>query len=444
MITKTLSSYIANLQYEQLPPAVVDMAKVAVMDWLGSVLAGSRQKPAQIAAGMVKKEGGNPQATLIGFDAKFSVSQAALVNGVSSHILEMDDLHRDSILHPAAPIISAAAAMAENERSTGKDFITAVVAGYETGIRIAEAITPSHYYYWHTTGTCGTFGAAAAAAKIYSLNEEATQNALGSAGTQAAGLWEFLQDGAMSKHLHPGKAAMNGVQSVLLAWEGFTGAQKILEGKKGFFKATASEIDESKAIKDLGEDYRILGNSYKIYPSCRHTHGIVDLGIEMVKEGVKAFDIAKIKVKTYSIARDIVGNPDPKTSFEAKFSLPYCLARALVDGDLVLESFDPAVINDPKVWELISICSLDDDYHMDNLYPAKWPSYLEITLKNGQVLRKETSYPKGDPEKPATRDELELKFKKLASMAMDEIRAESIINNLGDLESMDSINKILV
>jgi len=248
----------------------------------------------------------------------------------------------------------------------------------------------------------------------------------------------------MSKHLHPGKAAMNGVQSVLLAWEGFTGAQKILEGKKGFFKATASEIDESKAIKDLGEDYRILGNSYKIYPSCRHTHGIVDLGIEMVKEGVKAFDIAKIKVKTYSIARDIVGNPDPKTSFEAKFSLPYCLARALVDGDLVLESFDPAVINDPKVWELISICSLDDDYHMDNLYPAKWPSYLEITLKNGQVLRKETSYPKGDPEKPATRDELELKFKKLASMAMDEIRAESIINNLGDLESMDSINKILV
>ena len=444
MITKTLSAYIANLHYDHLPPAVVDMAKIAVMDWLGSVLAGSCQKPAQIVAGMVKKEGGNPQATLIGFNEKFSVSQAALVNGVSTHILEMDDLHKDSILHPAAPIISAAAAMAENERVNGKDFITAVVAGYETGIRIAEAITPSHYYYWHTTGTCGTFGAAAAAAKIYSLNEEATQHALGSAGTQAAGLWEFLQDGAMSKHLHPGKAAMNGVQSVLLARAGFTGAQKILEGKKGFFNATASEIDESKAIKDLGENYKTLGNSYKIYPSCRHTHGIVDLGIEMAKEGVKADDIAKIEVKTYSIAKDLVGNPDPRTPFEAKFSLPYCLARALVDGDLVLESFDPTVIKDPKVWELISICAVDDDSKLNNLYPAKWPSCLEITLKNGQVLRKETSYPKGDPENPASREELKHNFKRLASMAVDETRADRIMNNLDELENLNNINKILV
>ncbi len=444
MITKTLSAYIAGLHYIHLPPSVVDMTKVTIMDWLGSVLAGSRQKPAQIVADMVKKEGGNPQATLIGFNEKTSVSQAALVNGVSSHILEMDDLHKGSILHPAAPIIPAAAAMVEHESASGKDFITAVVAGYETAIRIAEAITPSHYYYWHTTGTCGTFGAAAAAAKVLSLNEEETRHALGSAGTQAAGLWEFLQDGAMSKHLHPGKAAMNGILSVLLVREGFTGAQKILEGKKGFFRATASEIDENKAIQGLGEMYKILGNSYKIYPSCRHTHGIVDLGIEIVKEGIKAEDIAGIKVKTYSIARDIVGNPDPRTPFEAKFSLPYCLARALVDGELVLESFDPAVIKDPKVWELISICSVDDDSQMNNLYPARWPSCLEITLKNGQVLRKETSYPKGDPENPVSKDELELKFKRLASMTKDETRVEGIINDLDDLENVKNINNLLI
>jgi len=443
MITKALSKYVAGLEYGHLPPQVINMTRVAVMDWMGSVLAGSRQEPARIAAGVVRKEGGNPQATMIGFKEKTSVSRAALVNGVSSHILEMDDLHKDSILHPAAPIISAAAAMAESENSDGKSFITGVVAGYEAGIRIAEAISPSHYYYWHTTGTCGTFGAAAAAANIASLNEEETLNAMGSAGTQAAGLWEFLRDGAMSKHLHPGKAAMNGILSVLLAREGFTGARKILEGEKGFFKATAAEIDESKSVQGLGEEYKILGNSYKIYPSCRHTHGIVDLAIELAEEGINIDDIVKIDVKTYNVAKDIVGNPRPQTPFEAKFSLPFCLARALMDGKLVLESFDYNAINDPKVREIMSKCTVDDDHQINALYPASWPSRIEVKLKHGQVIKKETSYPKGDPENPATEDELRLKFKRLALLTVDEKRAGEIMENLENMEQLDTISSLL-
>ncbi len=442
MLSSLLSKYIVGLKYSDLPDSVVAMSKVAVMDWLGSTLGGSLQEPARIVAHMVQEEGGNPQATAIGFSKKTSVTMAALLNGTSSHILELDDLHKNSIMHPAAPIISAAAAMAEKTSSDGKEFITAVVAGYEVGIRIAEAITPSHYHYWHTTGTCGTFGAAAAAAKLARLGQEATVNALGNAGSQAAGLWEFLRDGAMTKHLHPGKAAMNGIIAVLLAREGFTGAKKILEGEKGFYRATASVIDTEKTTLGLGQDYRILGNSYKIYPSCRHTHGAVDLALELVKSSLNLDQVAKITVKTYAIAKDLVSNPNPTTSYEAKFSLPFCLASALMHNKLVLDSFASKTLYDPHVRELMALCSVEDDPEMDALYPSKWPSILEITLKNGDTLKSRTDFPKGDPENPASAEELELKFKRLAAMRWSEDSVETSMNwlyNLEDIKDMSTL-----
>ncbi len=413
------------------------------MDWLGSALGGSRQEAARLVVSLIREEGGNFQSTVIGFNEKTAVSRAALANGASSHILELDDLHKGSILHPAAPIISAAAAISEMERSGGKDLITAVVAGYEVGIRIAEAITPSHYYYWHTTGTCGTFGAAAAAASIVSLSVEETVHALGNAGSQAAGLWEFLKDGAMTKHLHSGKAAMNGIIAVQLARKGFTGAKKILEGEKGFFKATATEIMAEKAIQGLGEEYRILDNSYKIYPSCGHTHGAVDLAIKLAGEGLQPADIARIKVKTYGAAKDLVGNSDPTSPYEAKFSLPFCLSSALVYKKLILESFRPEALNDPLIRALIDRCQVEEDAQITARYPAKWPIQLEIILNNGRVLLEETDYPRGDPENPASEEDLRMKFQSLAALVLNDSGVQEVLNKLESLEDIQHTSSIL-
>ncbi len=442
MLSAELARYIFDLKYEDLPGEVVYAARIAVMDWLGSVLSGSQEEPAKMAASIIARAGGNPQATLIGFERKSSALNAALLNGLSCHILELDDLHRSSILHPAAPIISAAAAAAEELEKSGTDFITALVAGFEVGIRIAEAVTPSHYYYWHTTATCGTFGAMAAAAKIYNLKPEEIVYALGNAGSQAAGLWEFLEDGAMTKHLHPGKAAMNGLLSVQLAGEGFTGASKILEGKKGFFRATAPQYFTEKVTAGLGREYRILGNSYKIYPSCRHTHGAIDLALKLHADGLEADIIDSITVKTYNNAVDLVGAPDYSTPYKAKFSLPYCVARAFSDGRVDLDSFDFSNPIPEKVKHLTSLCSVGSDRQIEEAYPGKWGATMEIRLKNGTLLSGSTDYPQGDPENPAPFEDMQDKFRKLAVCCWPEGKVEKTLEKLSRLESLRHLGEL--
>ncbi len=442
MLSRDIAEFTYGLQFEDLSPAVVEACRTAVTDWFGSVVAGSKEQPALMVAAVVRHAGGNPRATMIGFNEKSSALNAALVNGTSCHILELDDLHRSSILHPAAPIISAAAAAAEDREVGGRDLIAAVVAGYEVGIRIAEAVTPSHYHYWHTTATCGTFGAAAAAAKIISLDLEGIINALGNAGSQAAGLWEFLQDGAMTKHLHPGKAAMNGLLAVLLAEQGFSGAKQILEGDKGFFNATADEFFPERVTAGLRREFRILGNSYKIYPSCRHTHSGVDLALKLVSEGLNPSDIGNIVIKTYRHAQDLAGGTDFETPYKAKFSLPYCVAAALVDKKLDLSSFDFTIPPDPLVVELASRCRVVVDPELEKLYPACWAAIIEVKLKDGRVIEERTDYPRGDPENPASDEEIRDKFVQLTKLVWSSDKVNRTLELLKVLEQLDRVGTL--
>lgn len=439
MLSRKIAEFTVGLNYDLLPPSVVEAAKIAIIDWLGSVAAGSNQPPAMKVKKIIKRAGGNPRATIIGSNEKSSALYAALANGTSCHILELDDLHRSSILHPAAPIISAAFAAAEEREASGRELITAVVAGFETGIRIAEAVTPSHYYYWHTTATCGTFGAAVAAAKVYDLNLDQVIDALGNAGSQAAGLWEFLQDGAMTKHLHPGKAAMNGLLAVQLAEEGFTGAKSILEGEKGFFKATAREYFPERVTAGLGSAYRILGNSYKIYPSCRHTHSGVDLALKLTSEGLSPEEVEKITVKTYAHAVDLVGTYRDDTPYKAKFSLPFCIGAAMVEGKLDLDSFDLSAPVDPLIRHLGQCCTVSLDQQIEDNYPDRWAAAVEVLLKDGTALKTQTDYPRGDPENPAAVEEIYDKFKNLALRVWPEDQVGRTLDSLQSLENVTSI-----
>ncbi len=438
MLSHRLADFIGQIQYDMLPATTVHMARLAFLDWLGSAAAGGQQAPAQKVQAVVKQQGGSPQATLLATGEKISCLNAALANGIASHIMELDDVHRAAIIHAGAAVIPAALAVAEMIRASGRQLLEAIVVGYEVAIRVGEAVTPSHYYFWHTTGTCGTFGAAAAAGKLLGLNKEQLVWALGNAGTQAAGLWEFLVDGAMSKHLHPGKAAQNGVLAALLAREGFTGAMRILEGERGFCRATAPQFDLSKITAGLGKPpYKVEENSFKIHASCRHTHPAVDVVLELAtRYGLKPADIATITVRTYRTALDITANHQPATVYAAKFSLPFCVALALKTGRCGPEDFTPANLFDPEIRELMSRVTLVMDKELDTLHPVRWPAVVEISTPSGQAYRGRTDFPRGDPENPVTAEELVTKFHALAAGPWGEQRSRVLAQAVLDLENV--------
>jgi 2-methylcitrate dehydratase PrpD len=398
-LTRRLAEFLAAATYPDLSPKVIDDTKRATLDWLGSAMAGSLEPPARMAAQAVASMG----------DA---AAAKAFRGGVASHILELDDIHKTSTVHAAAAVIPAALAVAEREGADGRAFLLAVALGYEAALRVGEAVNPSHYRYWHPTGTAATFGAAAAASSLLRLNAAQTLNALGTAGTQAAGLWEFNADGTMSKHLHPGKAAMNGVLAADLARVGFTGATHILEGERGFFRAMSERWDETRITDDLGERWKISENCYKLHSCCGHTHSAIDLALEWrVGHGVET--VRRIDVETYAPGLAIVGNARPRTPYQAKFSMAYCVASALLDGRVGLEQFSEARISAADIAALVERVSVKAAEDLTARYPAAWPARLTITTASGETFRSEADYPRGNPENPVSTEELEEKFRGL-------------------------------
>jgi len=324
-ISQKCSNFVHSINWSDIPGGVREKSKYYFLDWMGALVAGSSTKEASIIRELISDQGGAPQANIMGLKQKTSILNAALGNGYISHILEVDDLHKKSISHPAAPIDSAALSVAQSINASGKDLLLAIILGYEIMLRIGEAVTPSHYKMWHTTATCGTFGAAVAAGKLLKLNKIELTNALGNAGTQAAGLWEFLKSGAMSKYLHTGKAAMNGVLSSLLAKRGYTGAIKIFEGECGFFKAYSTEKHPEEKFKNLGKPFKILETSIKNYASCTHTHTAIDSALSIINDQHLNLDqIIKIKVYTYDNAKRIAGFKNPKKA-QLKQNLAYII-----------------------------------------------------------------------------------------------------------------------
>jgi 2-methylcitrate dehydratase PrpD len=442
-ISRELGEFISSLKYEEVPERMRTLAKYCFLDWLASVYAGGHEKPVKMMLEVVKGMPGKPECTVIPDGSKNIPLLAALINGASSHMVEMDDLHRPSIFHPAAPIIPAALAVAEREQRTGRDLIAAIVAGYEVGIRVAEMVGTSHYQFWHTTATCGTFGAAAAASKLLLLNPQQIVWALGSAGTQAAGLWEFLVESAMSKQLHPGKAAMNGILAALLAQQGFTGAEHILEGEKGFCRATSRDYDFSGAMDGLGREYHMEGNSFKFHASCGHTHSALDASLILAREGGVAPEaIEKVQVKLYSVALDLLRNVQLTDPYIAKFHLPFCVATALKFGEVGLEAFTEERLNDGELRELMTRVDLSSDEELDRAYPGKWGAIVEVKTKDGRILSQKVEYAKGEPQNPLSRQEFSDKFISLTEAILPIEESKSMLGRILELEGIEKVGQL--
>jgi len=442
-ISQKLAQFFCALRYEDLPNALTYKLKTFFLDWLASAFAGASQPPTQMMLSLANDMRGAEEATIIPNNSRHLPLVAALVNGASSHVVEMDDLHRESILHPAASILPAVFAAGEKEHVSGCDLILGILTGYEIGIRAALAAGKSHYKYWHTTATCGTFGAAAGASKILRLDMEPFVWALGSAGTQSSGLWEFLSEGAMSKQLHPGKSSMNGLLAALLAQKGFTGSSYIFEGEKGFFKATSADYDFGVLTDGLGDTFHTARNSLKYYASCGHTHSAIDAALSAwsgVNMDVTA--IRSVTVSVYQGALDLLENVKAQTPYLAKFNLPFCVATALNFGHVDLDDFTDKRLINQKLLALMDLISIKEDPTLTSQYPQKWTSRVEILTADGKTYKGFCEFPKGDPENPFSEKELIQKFNKLCGNIITKHNKDRIIDLALNLEKVDDVTNI--
>jgi 2-methylcitrate dehydratase PrpD len=446
--TRTLSEFIAGLRYRDLPPDVVTYTKELFVDWLGSCLAGKGARPVRAFQAFANRMGprGGPSEVLVdrrGTSPWF----AAAVNAAASHVVEQDDVHNGSVLHVGTVVFPAVLAVAQAEGASGEDVLVASVAGYEAGIRIGEFLGRSHYKVFHTTGTAGTMAAAAAVARLLGLDADRTQHALGSAGTQDAGLWEFLRDAADSKQLHTAKAAADGLLAAFLAREGVTGARRVLEGPQGMAAGMSSDADPSRLVDRLGSRWATAETSYKWHASCRHTHPAADALLALLRrEGLTHDRVAEVVARVHQGAIDVLGPVVvPTTVHQAKFSMGTVLGLVAVHGKAGLNEFEELALKDPAVGRFRERVRMELDPEVNSAYPARWIGKVEIRTTDGRTCAARVDVPKGDPGNGLTRSELEDKALRLARFrgAATEQEARAAIERIWTLEREPRVGRFL-
>lgn len=444
MITKILADFTASLSYDKLTPVSIDMAKKCILDWLGVSIRGSQEQPAKLIRQTILCNEAKQATVFDGEQSKASVFDAAFCNGAASHTLDFDDLHNPSIIHLATVVVPGVFAIAETEHKSGRQMIAAVCAGYEAGGRIGESVIPESYFFWHTTGTAGTFGAAAAAANLLQLTPQQTLMCYGNAGTQAAGLWEFLKEGAMSKALHAGKSSYAGVLSAYLSRNGFTAASSILEGEKGFCRAMVAEPHWDRLTEGLDSKHlRIDENSFKPYACCKHSHAAIYAAQVLKKEHeLRAENISEVRIYVNDITDYLINNPQPQNPYGCKFSIQYCVAAMLTFGAVGIEQFAQDVIYNTEVRNLMSRTKVIRDAAIEKIHQedaSKLASRLEVVCKDGTVHSMKVDYPKGDPDNPVTWEEAKAKFMHLAVPVYGQQQAGKLCSLIENLEECEDL-----
>jgi 2-methylcitrate dehydratase PrpD len=421
-----LSAFIAALKYDDLPHVVVEAAEQHALDVLGCGLAALALDGAPWVAAGAREVASSGPATAIGFPEGLPAGEAAMVNGTLCHALDFDDTHT-SLVHVSAAVVPAALAAAEIHGASGRELVCALVAGNETSSRLGAAgVGLFHARGFHPTGVCGAFGAAAAASRLRGLDAEQTANALGLAASMSSGLMEFLADGSKTKPLHPGWAAQAGLTAARLAAYGATGPATAIEGRRGFFGAYlhGERVDVAGQLDDLGERWETPRIGFKPYPACHANHAALDALTALVTaEGLEAGDVESIVVQTNRTGSELVLEPledkvRPRTPYDAKFSLPYCLAELLVHGHVGVESFTEAAIADSAVLDVAA--RVRGEVAAFPPGSGALPARLVVRTRDGRTLVAEQLQLRGGAELPMSADEVVAKWRANASLTLPE------------------------
>jgi 2-methylcitrate dehydratase PrpD len=451
-LTQEVAYFVARTRYRDIPKEVVHLTRGFILDGLGVALAGSTDECSRIVQAQIRQMKGKGESSIVGTALAAPAAKAALANGVAGHAMDYDDTQLSTskeavyglLTHPTTPVLAAALAVGEEEKITGEELVLAYLLGVEVECRIADAINPRHYQDgFHSTATMGGIGAAMAVGKILRLKEEPLIRTLGIAASMASGLRENF--GTMTKPLHAGRAAENGVTAAMLARDGFTAAANILEARRGFFNAMAGGCDDSKITGRLGSPYFMKepGISIKPYPSGSLSHPAQDLILDLVKQhNLGAHDIDHIDVGTNSNVPNALIYPMPKTALEGKFSIPFCMAIAVLERKAGIAQFQDPKVRDKKVVDLMKRVTLYVDDELEKLGYDQVRSRIRIRLKNGRVIEGRYDVARGHPDKPMSWAELGDKFRDCAGLVLADKDAETAIQLVARIEELKSLNPL--
>jgi len=444
-LAERLAAFTAGLRFEALPAAVVDNVKLRLLDTLGLALAGSREDFARALFGVL--DGDSGPCTVVGASRTSSAPLASLVNGALAHGLDYDDTHAASITHASAVVLPAALATAQARGLDGQTAITAAVAGYEAITRLGMAAPGAfHDRGFHATAVCGPFAAALVAGRGLLLEPERLTAALGIAGSCASGLMEFLEDGSGVKRLHPGWASHAGIVATTLAAGGFTGPATVLEGRFGLYAAFVGKAADPAPFETLGRVWETLRVAFKPYPCCHYNHAYLDCALEIRAAGAHDPDaIESVECRVPAGEVPIICEPTdakarPRTPYDAKFSLPFSVAAALVDGTVGLDTYAPARLADPRVLNLSARVryAVDDDAP----FPATFPGWVCVRLRDGRMLQARAPDGRGGPERPLPAAAIVAKFRDNATRALPEARVRDLEHAVLALDRLPSVAAI--
>ena len=451
--TRALASFASELRYEVIPPAAIAHVKTCLLDNLGCGLYAAHLPWCRILFEMIQDEGGSGRVTCWGQPARSTVTSAALYNGTAGHAFEFDDHHHASHIHPGSMTIPAALAAAEHVGGiSGRELLTAVVAGYEVATRIGMALGMAHFFRgYHHQGTVGPFASAAAVGRVLSVEPEQMVHALGTAASQSAGLMA-AQEGGMVKRLHSGRAAQSGTLAALLARRGFTGIPDALEAEFGGFLATlgGTTVDASRLTAGLGEEWQILNTGFKAYPTCAPIHTVLDGALSLMAEyGFTADDCREITAYTTTMTFVHTGFPyEPVGATAAQMNLAFALASVLRFGELGVEHFTDEAIRDRRTLTFLRerIRHVADE-ELDKLGTAgRHASRLEIRLNDGRRLVRQVVHRKGSLQNPMTHAEVRTKFRRLATYVIPPERVdrlEVLVDRLEELDDVRAVGELL-
>lgn len=443
---QSLQSYVSSLAYADLDARTVQNSKLILLDTLGAMLAAPRTQEVRAAVKTLEVLGSAGPCTLFGHVERMSVTDAAFVNAVAAHVLELDDTHRTGMLHLAAPIVPAALATAEYADRSGRELIAAIVGGFEVAARIAQAVQPDHWRRgFLAMGTCGVFGAAAAVAMLLRLDHAGVSDAMGLAGMFASGInTSIFGAGDMAKTVVPANAARAGALAAFLAAHGYTGSAGVLEQPKGFCRAYSDQPQLERLTEGLGMDFQINWTGLKPYACCRFYHAPIDAVLAIMKQGgISADEIDGMSVRTYAlVANDRPHRAAPNNVFDAKMSLRFCLSLAAYLGVPTVREFSEERIKDPRIVALARRVRIDADDGMTASYPESSPAEVTVTTKSGQRYSVLIQNPKGDPEAPMTSEEIVAKFKSLASMSMTPDLVDAVVGLVNTLDQLPTVRSL--
>jgi len=446
--TRRLASFLAGLEYGDLPLPVIERAKDLFCDWLGCALAVPNGRALLALKAFAARMGpATGPCEVLALGENTSPFFAALLNAAASHSAEQDDIHRLAVLHTAVVVFPTALAVAQEQGSSGRDFIVAVASGYEAGARVGMFLGPSHYRFFQPTGTAGTVAAAVTAAKLLGADESLMLHSIGSAGTQAAGLWQFLREAADSEQLHAAKAAGDGLIAAYAAAAGLRGAWGILEGAQGMGAAMSSAPDPTRLDADLGGRWAVQEMSFKMQAGVRHTHPASDaLAKVMADHALVGTDIRAVRAHVSRAAMDVLGAVQrPASVHQAMFSMGFTLALLALRGGVGVNDFTAAALSDPVLEDFRRRVEMVVDADVDRAYPERWIGLVEVDTADGRHLVGRVDSTRGDPDRAPTRVELEQKALLLASHGgvVNAAQMRSLVDRVWRLESEPDLRELL-